>query len=105
MGRPRKRDAHLLPYVRLKHGAYWYIKIVPNVRFGSTLPEAMARYYEIVDAPTVASTMGSVFDRYGLDVLPRKGPETQRKYRASLVLLRAFFGPMAPADVRPRHVY
>ena len=44
-------------------------------------------------------------DRYTRDALPTKGERTQEQYRASLQLLRAVFGEMAPSDVSPIHIY
>lgn len=105
MGRTRKKDKHLPPRVYQKHGAFYYVRPSGEwVRLGESLPEAMAEWARIVDKPTSASTMNKLFDRYMLEVAPKKAPRTYKDNQNEIKALRAVFGEMRPQDVEPHHV-
>lgn len=105
MGRTRTKDKHLPPRVYAKHGAFWYVRPAGQwVRLGESLPEAMAEWSRIVDKPTSARTMNQLFDRYMLEVAPKKAARTYTDNQNEVKALRVFFGAMRPGDVMPHHV-
>lgn len=50
------------------------------------------------------NTMNEVFDRYQTDYLPTLSASTQYEYKYLLPVLRANFGMMVPADLKPKHI-
>ena len=106
---------HWPPRWRKHHGAIYYQ--VPKdqkefwdgktmFRLGKTEAEAWAHWYartEIGD--DIPVTLSAAFDRYAVEVLPKKAERTQKGYRAALSLLRPVFGQMPPSALKPRHVY
>src|SRR5690625_5041423 len=106
MGRPRAKNKHLPPRVYQKHGAFYYVRPGDGkwVRLGETLPDAMAEWSRIVDKPDGASTMNKLFDRYMLEVAPKKAARTYQDNQNEVKALRAVFGEMRPQDVEPHHV-
>ena len=50
-------------------------------------------------------TLRDVFERYRLEVLPRKAPKTQRNQFYMFPVLEAVYRDMAPEAIRPKHVY
>ncbi|WP_181919209.1 hypothetical protein [Alkalilimnicola ehrlichii] len=106
MGRPRTKNKHLPPRVYFKHGAYYYVDRAGQWhRLGANLPDAMAEWAKLVEAPVTATRMQSLFDRYMLEIAPRKAPRTYKDNKSEIKALRVFFGDMKPEDVEPRHVY
>ena len=114
---PRKRNAENrgLParWVR-KHGGYYYLPL-PGLRhlwdgkswflLGRNLPEAFKAWAERAGSPEQITTIGALFDRYALQVVPEKAPKTQTGNRRALANLRPVFGRMALTDIEPQHVY
>lgn len=110
MGRKRKTGKHL-PWRMYAHGK-GYRFIPPGgqpISLGTVYPEALRRYADLVAehrgerAPL--RTMEHVLDRYQLEILPRKAPSTQTTNLYELGKLRAVFGRMTPAAVKPKHIY
>ncbi|WP_343743260.1 integrase [Herbaspirillum huttiense] len=114
---PRKRNAEnrgLPPRWQMMHGAYYY-QVPPGLearwdgkkkfRLGGTLPEAyktwVARLEYVCDAETVAQLL----DRYALEVVPTKSPKQQLDENRYVGQLRAVFGELLLADMRPQLVY
>jgi len=115
MPRQRKSNPHWPARWREHHGAIYYQ--VPEIerdrwdgktmfRLGKTEPVAWVTWYArtevFVDMP---KTMTAAFDRYAMEVLPKKAPRTQESYLAALTRLRPVFGNMLVSAVKPRHVY
>ena len=104
VGRKRKANKHLPRRVYIEGGTYYFrVQNKKRVRLGKTLADAMAAWAELIE-PDAGSlkTMSDVFDRYKLEVMPRKKSQTAIyafKYLAFV------FGDMPPRDVKPRHVY
>lgn len=97
-----------------KNGAYYYI--VPEAqkkawddkrwfRLGSTLEEAYATWAARVAAPERITTIGTLLDRYAMEVVPTKAPKSQTENRRHIAHLRPVFGDMALADLEPQHIY
>lgn len=97
-----------------KHGAFYYI--VPEgqraawdgrvwFRLGATLAEAYATWAERIGAPERVTTIGALFDRYLLEVVPTNAPKSQTEKRRHIAHMRPVFGDMALADLEPQHVY
>ncbi len=97
-----------------KHDAYYFMPPEKQraqregkswFRLGSTLPEAYKVWAERVAAPERITTFNALFDRYLLQEVPTKKPNTQTGYRRFVDELRKAFGTMALADIEPQHVY
>ena len=115
MPRKRKTNQHLPPRWRQHHGAIYYQ--VPQdqravwdgktmFRLGKTEAEAWAHWYARTEVgDDVPRTMSAAFDRYAVEVLPKKASRTQESYRSAIALLKPVFGLMPPSALKPRHVY
>lgn len=116
MTRNRKAENKGLParWV-LNHGAYFY-RVPPGqeaawdgakwFRLGNNLPDAFRAFAARVDsARGQLRTVGDLLDRYQIEVVPAKGVTTQAGNRIALVKLRAVFGAVPLAGVKPQHVY
>lgn len=115
MPRARKPENRGLPARwRFTHGAYYY-QVPPGqesawdgkhtFRLGSKLPEAYKAWAERIGAIEDASTIGSLLDRYMLEVVPSKGVTTQAHNKVAIKPLRAVFADILLLDLKPRHVY
>lgn len=94
--------AKLPPCVYHKHGAYYLVKRNKWTRLGSTMAEMYAAIGRI-EAGEVR-TFSDLLSRYEREVIPDKAPATRRDQRRQAKLLRAVFGAMDPADIKPAHV-
>lgn len=101
MGAPRKTGHELPKRVTLYHGAYYYHpKSGARKWLGREFGPAMQEWARLVKAPTSFRTMNDVFDKYELEVIPKKKSEaTRADDRRKLPYLRAFCGHMRPEDV------
>ena len=105
MGRKRKSDSHLPKRVYLHHGAYFFVDHLGKWhKLGRTLSDA---YRALADHILSESdrTMGDLFDRYMVEVVPMKAPRTQRDNGYELQLLRVAFARMDPRQFKPKHGY
>jgi integrase len=98
----------------LKHGAYYYLPPESQraqwdgktwFRLGATLPEAYKVWAERVAAPERITTIGALFDRYALEVVPAKAAKTQTENHRHIAALRKAFNDTALGDLEPQHVY
>jgi integrase len=107
MGRKRIRDKHLPTGVTYEHGAYYYRgRDRKRVHLGRAFGEAMAAWSKIVQPePGSIRTMHDAFERFRIEVVPRKAAATQRGYLYMLPRVDKMFGKMRPGDVLPRHGY
>jgi len=115
MPRARKPENQGLPKRwRHVHGAYYY-QVPPGqegawdgkktFRLGANLPDAYKVWAERLQVVDQAKTIAALLDRYALEVIPKKKPTTQAQNKSAIKPVRATFGPMALADIKPRHVY
>lgn len=97
-----------------KHGAYYYIPLPDQrpqwdgkawFRLGATLSEAYKVWTERIAAPNRIYTIGALFDRYSLEVVPTKAPKSQTENIRQIATLRKVFDDMALTDLEPQHVY
>lgn len=114
---PRARSAEnkgLPARWRLKHGAYYY-QVPPGLevhwdgkqlfRLGKTLPEAYKVWADRVGSMDKAKTVGQLLDRYALEVIPKKKKLTQVENQRAVRRLKAVFGDLPLASLRPQLVY
>lgn len=98
----------------MKHGAIYYLP-PPEVRdqwdgktwfrLGTTLPEAYRVWAERAAIPEKITTIGALFDRYSLEVVPKKAPKTAHENLKQIEHLRPVFAKMSITDLEPQHVY
>jgi integrase len=115
MPKPRKPEHRSLPSRwRFKHGAYYFR--VPRgleaewdgkqeFRLGSTVAEAYREWAMRLESAEGIRLLGDLFDRYAAEVVPGKAPKTQLSNQLSLRRLRAVFGQVPVAALKPRHAY
>src|SRR5690606_23731489 len=105
---PRKKNKHLPKRVYFEHGRYWFKPARPadpqpgwrsRIDLGSTLTEMYERLSKLVDTDKPMYTMGQVFDRYLVEVLPRLAPRTQKDYRRHIENLRKVYGEAPPDEI------
>ena len=115
MPRQRNQENKGLPLRwQHKHGAYYY-QVPPGLeqawdnkklfRLGKTLPEAYKTFAERVATPERINTIGALLDRYLLEIVPTKQPKTRTSNQLAIPRLRAVFGTMPLAALKPKHVY
>jgi len=102
----RSKDKHLPPRVYSKHGAYYFVDCNNKWNFlGKTLPEAMANWSKLIDKPTRFNTMNQIFDRYMLEIAPKKAERTYKGNQKEIAYLRTSFGNMEPEKITAVHIY
>jgi integrase len=115
MPKPRNAENKGLPARwQHTHGAY-YFQVPPGLeaawdgkkkfRLGKTLPEAYKVWADRLGAIDKANTIGQLFDRYALEVVPTKGARTQVENARQIKNLRGVFGELALEDMKPQLVY
>jgi integrase len=106
MSRPRKSRQDLPSRVYWKHNSYFFVDRDNKWhRLGKGYAEAMLAYATLLESDTSTTTMGSLFDRYQLEIIPKKAPETQRSNHRQLAKLRHAFGRMRPNQIKAKHLY
>src|SRR5690349_2611262 len=106
MPRLRKKDKHLPPRVYFKHGRYWYVDLNNKWHnLGAVFHEAMAAWTKLVNRPTFCHTMTQLFNRYMIEVAPKKAERTYKDNIRQMQYLREFFGRMYIEDVTPVDIY
>jgi integrase len=115
MGRERSSEhAGLPPRWRVVKGVYYYQ--VPQeqrdkwdgkttFRLGDSLDEAYRAWTQRMGAPNDAKNVGELLDRYAREVIPGKAPRTQTENRRAVMRLRAVFGKLSIAGIRPQMIY
>ncbi len=106
MGRKRQIHKNLPPRVYVHHGSY---RFVP--KSGSPVTLARLNDYggmlralaDILGNTGSQDTLGSVMDRYLVEVIPCKASQTQQDHARMLKNLKSVFGEMAPNDLRQPH--
>lgn len=107
MGAKRKTPSkHLPERVYHKHNAYYFVdKNNKWVRLGKDLSAAMQKWVEIVQPSNDILTMTQLFDRYMLEVAPKKAPATYNSNKREILVLRQTFAPFKPSEVKPKDIY
>jgi hypothetical protein len=92
VGRKKKHNRHLPRGVTHEHGAYYFRgPDRKRVRLGSALGESLAAWEALVQPePGAIRTLHDAFERYKLEVVPRKAPKTQQGYLYMLPGYRGF---------------
>ncbi|MGB5835096.1 MAG: tyrosine-type recombinase/integrase [Thiohalocapsa sp.] len=99
----RRKDKHLPPCVYRKHGAYYHVHENKWTRIGVTLPEALAAYARLIDAPL--SDMQALLDRVLADAAARNlAAGTQTQYRRAVEKLKIVLAEFEPHEVKPHHI-
>jgi integrase len=100
---------------RFYHGACYY-HVPPGLehrwdgkkqfRLGNSLPEAYRTWASRLEyADSELTTIGQLLDRYALEVVPTKAPQTQKGNAEAIRRLKAVFGDMSVVEFRPQHAY
>jgi integrase len=76
-----------------------------RIPLGHDFAQAMMAYAKLVDRPRVLHTLGDLFDRYQIEVLPSKAPRTQRDNLIELGRLRDAMGHFPAQSLTAQHVY
>ena len=116
MPKKRNRENKALPERwRIRYGKYWY-RVPVGLEYawdgkkefllGSTLEEAYKKWAERIQ-PVAAdiNIMKQAFDRYALEVIPKKAAKSQESNTVSIRKLRPVFELMRPAHIKPAHAY
>lgn len=90
-------------YVPKGQEAHWEGK--KKYKLGDSLPEAYAKFAEMVDVNKNVRTIGQLLDRYLLEVVPTKAAATQVGNRAFIKKLREVFADVDITTLAPRNVY
>ena len=106
MARPRKKDRDLPPRMYRKNGAFYYVTRKNEwIWLSRELEEAKRRWVEI-EAPCSLPSQGmmAVFNRYMVEVMPRKAAYTRELQAPQMKLLEAAFGDFRPDEIKPKHI-
>ena len=115
MARARNKENKGLPERwRHTHGGFYYQ--VPQgmgphwngkktFLLGKTLHEAYAVWSARLATGHAVHNVSDLLDRYAQEVIPTKAPSTRVAYQTCLPYLRAVFGEMQIALIRPLHIY
>lgn len=105
MGRRRKHDKHLPQRVYHRGRSYYFVDLAGKWHpLGRTVSDMYRAYAEMLEERPLA-TMGDLFDRYLVEVVPGKAERTQRDNRYEMQFLRAALKDMIPSEFKPRHGY
>ena len=104
--RARKTNKHLPNNVHIKSGTYYYVDRNRKwIKIGKTLAEAMQEWTKLFDGEKEIFTMGQLFDRYMLEISPKKSAKTYHGNQQQVQNLYAAFSSMQPKNITPVHVY
>jgi len=74
-------------------------------RLGKTLTEAYRTWSDRIGSMDKARNVGQLLDRYSMEVIPTKKKLTQVENNRAIRRLRAVFGELPLASIRPQLVY
>lgn len=74
-------------------------------KLGNSLPEAYRVWAERMERHLDAKNIGQLLDRYLIEVVPKKAPQSQKADIHHSKKLRGVFGHMSIFDLEPKHVY
>jgi hypothetical protein len=114
MGRLRTKDKHLPGRVYYEHGRYWFKPKKPDpvppdwkprIDLGTTLAEMYEALKNISRSEKPLHTMGELFDKYLLEVLPTLALRTQSDYRGYIERIRPVLASWEPGEVTAGDVF
>lgn len=106
VGRKRKHNLDMPARVYLSRGWWFFVpKGASAIKLAKAddKPGALRAYAEIMEGG-VSESVNAMLDRYRNEVLIGKAPKTQQVQEFQIEKLRAVFGAMSLAAVRPEHV-
>lgn len=74
-------------------------------RLGKTESAAYKEWAKRIEYSETAKTIGDLLTRYSLEVIPNKAAATREGHTRALTKIRAVFGHMPLAGIRPQHIY
>ena len=90
----------------LKHGAYYFVNSHNKwIKLGNSLSIAMQEWSKLFESDTKLTSMSHLFDRYMIEVIPKKAIKTSKENFKQIENLRKSFGHMQPNSITPVHVY
>jgi integrase len=112
--RSRPENKGLPARWRFRHSAYFFD--VPETlrhlwdgkrefRLGRSLPEAYRTWAARLELHADIRTIGKLLERYALEVVPTKAPQTQVGNSLAIARLTKVFGEMRIRDFKPIHAY
>jgi integrase len=113
MGQSQSKQPQLPPHMRKrerKYGTYYYLDTgaTPRVEIplGRDYVAALRKYAELQAFPQSnrIHTFGEAIQRYRLQELPKKSPNTIRVMSTDLNYLDAYFGDAPLDEIRPMHI-
>lgn len=105
MARKRTTRLDLPERVYFHHGAYYFVHASGKwEKLDRDYIKAMARWAQLLESPASVQTVGELLDRYAREVVPTKAPRTQKDNLVEIRFLRAFFGAMHVAAVKPTDI-
>lgn len=107
--RKRSTNKHLPPNVHLKSGTYYYVYYAEAKRkwhkIGKSLSEAMDNWSKLVEPSQNIVMMAQLFDRYMIEIAPKKSAASYRNNKMEVGNLYKAFGHMSPEAITPVHIY
>ena len=102
----RKSRKDLPSRVYFKNNAYYFVTLNKKwIRLGKNYIEALQEYTKLNQSNKPVFTMGQLFDRYLIEIIPTKAKATQEDNLNSLKFLRLAFGEMLPSEITPQDIY
>src|SRR5258707_15686720 len=102
MASRRKHDKHLPQRVYHRGKTYYFVDHAGTWHsLGRTVSDMYRAYAEMLEEHPI-TTMGDLFDRYLVEVVPGKAERTQRDNRYEMPFLRAALRHMVPSEFKPR---
>lgn len=106
MGRPRTVNTNLPKGVYLTKGTYYFVDQQKKwVKLGHTLCDAMVAYYKLLPEKREISTLRDLFDRYMVEISPKKSKASYESDLTAMRQLRPVMGDMQPNELTPQDVY
>ncbi|WP_372779197.1 tyrosine-type recombinase/integrase [Litorivivens sp.] len=112
MGRPRKKDRHLPPYMYQKGASYYFCRGADYVNLGASLREALVAYVAAAGIDRNIVTINDLIDDFLVELEAKQHPDyrglsshTVKDYKKHFNRFRLVFGPMRPGDLKRTDVY
>jgi len=103
--RKRTKRKDLPDYVYFQHGAYYFVVNNKWMPLGKDYVAAMIKYTELNSDNKHIFTMGQLFDKYTIEIIPGKAKATQEDNLSSMKFLRTAFSHMQPEEITPQDIY
>lgn len=102
----RTKDHHLPKRVYFNHGRYFYVDNKNKwINLGKTLPEAMNEWTKLIQPDDKMHVMSQLFDRYMIEIAPKKAKASYRSNLQEIKVLRVAFGDLPPESIDPVMIY